>query len=183
MTIQERNKMNLVKNISHPLSIRNRFYVPWLKRPDLRSPFLFANNKGLTLNSSLKSLLSSAILRLISSSSLSTGSGGYFLLVLGDLARSGTLWGSVVYKREGELGALEIDAFPLWRLMVSFFWKDGEKRQGYGSNSKGCLSPSLMASIGCPEFTCLKERTSSFKLASDLHKHTMAHVYTHTQIK
>lgn len=64
------------------------------------------------MNSSLKSLLSSAILRLISSSSLSTGSGGYFLLVLGDLARSGTLWGSVVYKREGKLGALEIDAVP-----------------------------------------------------------------------
>lgn len=49
---------------------------------------------GRALNSSLKSLLSSAILRLISSSSLSTGRGGYFLLVLGDLARSGTLWGS-----------------------------------------------------------------------------------------
>jgi hypothetical protein len=32
--------------------------------------------------------------------------------VLGDLARSGTLWGSVVYKREGQLGALEMGAAP-----------------------------------------------------------------------
>lgn len=47
-----------------------------------------------TLNSSRKSLLSSAILRFISSSSLSTGRGGYFLLVLGERANSGTLWSS-----------------------------------------------------------------------------------------
>ena len=32
--------------------------------------------------------------------------------MLGDLARSGTLWGSVVYKREGQLGALEMGAAP-----------------------------------------------------------------------
>ena len=47
-----------------------------------------------TLNSSLKSLLSSAIRRFISSSSLSIGRGGYFLFVLGERANSGTLWSS-----------------------------------------------------------------------------------------
>lgn len=48
-----------------------------------------------TLNSSRKSLLSSAIRRFISSSSLSTERGGYFLLVLGERANSGTVWSSV----------------------------------------------------------------------------------------
>lgn len=107
---QERGKMDLV-NISHPSSLETYFISHDSKSWTLGLPSS-ANNKELTLNSSLKSLLSSAILRLISSSSLSTGSGGYFLLVLGDLARSGTLWGSAVYKREGQLGALEMDAVP-----------------------------------------------------------------------
>lgn len=39
--------------------------------------------------------------RFISSSSLSTGSGGYFLFVLGERANSGTLWSSVPGKPEG----------------------------------------------------------------------------------
>lgn len=71
----------------------------------------------------------------------------------------------------------------LWRLMVSFFWKDGEKRQGCVSIGKRCLSASLKDSNGCPESTWRKERTSSCKLVSDLHKHTMACVYIFTQIK
>lgn len=54
-----------------------------------------------TLNSSRKSLLSSAILRFISSSSLSTGRGGYFLLVLGERANSGTLWSSMRWGKNG----------------------------------------------------------------------------------
>lgn len=54
-----------------------------------------------TLNSSLNSLLSSAILRLISSSSLSIESGGYFLFVLGERANSGTLWSSAPAARKG----------------------------------------------------------------------------------
>lgn len=60
----------------------------------------------LTLNSSLKSLLSSAMRRFISSSSLSTGMGGYFLFVLGDRANSGTLWSSAprTGKEGGESG-------------------------------------------------------------------------------
>lgn len=98
-------------NIPHPLSLETYVISHDSEGWTLGLPSS-ANNKELTLNSSLKSLLSSAILRLISSSSLSTGSGGYFLLVLGDLARSGTLWGSVVYKREGQLGALEMGAAP-----------------------------------------------------------------------
>lgn len=53
-----------------------------------------------TLNSSLKSLLSSAMRRFISSSSLSTGSGGYFLFVLGERANSGTLWSSAPASRK-----------------------------------------------------------------------------------
>lgn len=53
------------------------------------------------MNSSLKSLLSSAMRRFISSSSLSTGSGGYFLFVLGERANNGTLWSSVPDKQEG----------------------------------------------------------------------------------
>lgn len=54
-----------------------------------------------TLNSSLKSLLSSAMRRFISSSSFSTGSGGYFLFVLGRRANSGTVWNSVPARRKG----------------------------------------------------------------------------------
>lgn len=54
-----------------------------------------------TLNSSLKSLLSSAMRRFISSSSFSTGSGGYFLFVLGRRANSGTVWNSVPTNRKG----------------------------------------------------------------------------------
>lgn len=54
-----------------------------------------------TLNSSLKSLLSSAMRRFISSSSFSTGSCGYFLFVLGRRANSGTVWNSVPASRKG----------------------------------------------------------------------------------
>lgn len=54
-----------------------------------------------TLNSSLNSLLSSAMRRLISSSSLSMESGGYFLFVLGERANSGTLWSSAPAVRKG----------------------------------------------------------------------------------
>lgn len=69
--------------------------------------------KILTLNSSRKSLLSSAIRRLISSSNLSTGRGGYFLLVLGDLASNGMLWGSA--SNTGEERHLHLGANGTWR--------------------------------------------------------------------
>lgn len=72
----------------------------WVKG-EYQSQYVIRGSVCHTLNSSLKSLLSSAMRRFISSSSLSTGSGGYFLFVLGERANSGTLCSSVPASRKG----------------------------------------------------------------------------------